>query len=474
MAKRGAYGWDQEPVYTIYTVQNGYTLSARTVPRSRIRLALLAGVASMFIGGTTFHVALDNAGAHVVSQLSAARSTASELRTALAQKAANVVDLENRLSQATSEIEQKTALLAQADASRTALIAQLAAGQEERDRLATEATAARSEMDISIAVLRHAMDEQIVTHQAALQAQQGAHLAALAAREDRCRADTDTALQAAALSASAEVAALRQQGELERLRAGQLEARLDAEKRYSADLMRWARGVSLAHERSANTLAEMQAQTQRFAEESLKALSGAGTTNPAAGARLAATCADLDRVLDTVRGTPLAPPVSNNQLIGTANTAAARRGTAPLTLAVESGAPVTATASGRVSFAGRSGAEGLTVEIDHGRGIVTRYRSLSSIEVRQGDTIPSGAIIGHVGDSGALGRLGYEILVDGQRVDPTEAMERGEDLRRVIERQRASIGQGAAIERASTSVAPPRVPDPLPLPPPHRAPQHPR
>ena len=85
------------------------------------------------------------------------------------------------------------------------------------------------------------------------------------------------------------------------------------------------------------------------------------------------------------------------------------------------GAPVRATASGRVVTAERTGGYGNMVEIDHGNGIATRYGHLSSISVHAGEAIDTGAVIGRIGSTGrATGpHLHYEVRLDDEAVDPS-------------------------------------------------------
>lgn len=89
-------------------------------------------------------------------------------------------------------------------------------------------------------------------------------------------------------------------------------------------------------------------------------------------------------------------------------------------VAAPPGSVIAAPAAGRVVSARRQFAYGLTLEIDHGGGVVTRYAHLRGLLVREGDSVPAGAPIATVGSSGlATGpHLHYEVLVDGRAVDP--------------------------------------------------------
>ena len=86
------------------------------------------------------------------------------------------------------------------------------------------------------------------------------------------------------------------------------------------------------------------------------------------------------------------------------------------------GTPVHATAPGRVSFVGRRGGYGRTVEIAHGSDTVTRYAHLSDVPegLDAGQRIAAGDVIGNVGatGTGTGPNLHYEVLVDGRPTDP--------------------------------------------------------
>ena len=91
------------------------------------------------------------------------------------------------------------------------------------------------------------------------------------------------------------------------------------------------------------------------------------------------------------------------------------------------GDPVRATANGKVASSGWSGGYGRMVEIDHGNGLSTRYGHLSEINVKVGDIIKIGQVIGAVGSTGrSTGpHLHYETRIDGEAVDPQKFLRAG-------------------------------------------------
>lgn len=101
-----------------------------------------------------------------------------------------------------------------------------------------------------------------------------------------------------------------------------------------------------------------------------------------------------------------------------------------LDLAATAGAPVVATAPGRVTFAGRKSGYGRLVEIDHGYGLKTRYGHLRSIRVEAGKQVGHRARIGALGSSGrSTGpHVHYEILVQGAPVDPGNFLKAGKHV----------------------------------------------
>lgn len=90
-------------------------------------------------------------------------------------------------------------------------------------------------------------------------------------------------------------------------------------------------------------------------------------------------------------------------------------------IAAAVGEPILAPAKGKVIYAGnKPGGYGLTVEIDHGYGYVTRFAHASRVLVRNGETVERGQTIAEVGATGLVTgpHLHYEVEVNGVPVDP--------------------------------------------------------
>jgi murein DD-endopeptidase MepM/ murein hydrolase activator NlpD len=89
------------------------------------------------------------------------------------------------------------------------------------------------------------------------------------------------------------------------------------------------------------------------------------------------------------------------------------------------GARIRATQAGNVVHAGREGAYGISVVIDHGMGITTRYAHLKTASVRRGQNVRQGQPIGIIGSTGrSTGRhLHYEVRLDDRPIDPHPFLE---------------------------------------------------
>src|SRR5262245_1033444 len=89
-------------------------------------------------------------------------------------------------------------------------------------------------------------------------------------------------------------------------------------------------------------------------------------------------------------------------------------------LRATTGTPIHATNRGRVVLAKDLFFTGNTVILDHGLGIYSLYAHLSRIDVRLGDTLDNGEVLGLAGATGRVTgpHLHWGLRVQGARVDP--------------------------------------------------------
>lgn len=87
------------------------------------------------------------------------------------------------------------------------------------------------------------------------------------------------------------------------------------------------------------------------------------------------------------------------------------------------GTPVYATADGNVKLAKVSDeltGYGTQIEIDHGNGYITKYAHLEKLNVKKGQKVKRGEVIGLVGNSGGsiAPHLHYEVIRKGDKINP--------------------------------------------------------
>ena len=214
--------------------------------------------------------------------------------------------------------------------------------------------------------------------------------------------------------------------------------------RYSAQLASLAaeteRRVKLVEQRQMALAAALQAEDLDPA--TLKRLGFYGSSSGGVGGPFDASSGDPTfkqlftswKKLDTIAGGAIAIP-SDKPVKTAAFTSAfgvrsdpfrkASAMHAGIDLAGPVGTPIHATAEGRVIRAGwNSGGYGNLVEIDHGRGIITRYGHLSTIAVREGERVSRGEVIGKMGSTGRStgSHLHYEVRIDDRPVNPIPFM----------------------------------------------------
>lgn len=93
-----------------------------------------------------------------------------------------------------------------------------------------------------------------------------------------------------------------------------------------------------------------------------------------------------------------------------------------LWIAADRGAPVAASARGRVAYVGYMHRYGLIVILEHEESHFTLYGHLDSATVKAGDSVPPGSNLGSVGDSGGHDRTGlyFEVRKGTEPLDPRQ------------------------------------------------------
>ena len=89
-------------------------------------------------------------------------------------------------------------------------------------------------------------------------------------------------------------------------------------------------------------------------------------------------------------------------------------------IAADTGAPVAATAAGRVIDIGEYLFLGRVIILDHGQGLLSLYAHLSEVNAALAQEVPAGAVIGKVGTSGRVTgpHLHFSVYLNTAAVDP--------------------------------------------------------
>ncbi|WP_439861174.1 peptidoglycan DD-metalloendopeptidase family protein [Pseudomonas sp. MBLB4136] len=91
-----------------------------------------------------------------------------------------------------------------------------------------------------------------------------------------------------------------------------------------------------------------------------------------------------------------------------------------LDFAAARGTPIKAPAAGQVILIGDYFFNGKTVFVDHGQGLISMFCHLSAIDVKLGQELPRGGVLGKVGATGrATGpHLHWNVSLNDARIDP--------------------------------------------------------
>jgi murein DD-endopeptidase MepM/ murein hydrolase activator NlpD len=115
---------------------------------------------------------------------------------------------------------------------------------------------------------------------------------------------------------------------------------------------------------------------------------------------------------------------------------------AGIDLAAPQGTAIYATADGIVARAEYSGGYGNLVEIDHGKGLQTRFGHLSRIVVHAGDRVQRGQLIALMGSTGRStgSHLHYEVRIDGHAVNPVPFLQSADYVTAMQARAQLALG----------------------------------
>jgi murein DD-endopeptidase MepM/ murein hydrolase activator NlpD len=104
--------------------------------------------------------------------------------------------------------------------------------------------------------------------------------------------------------------------------------------------------------------------------------------------------------------------------------------------------PIYASADATVGRTGWTGGYGNLVELEHGKGIQTRYGHLSSILVAPGTAVKRGQLIALMGSTGrSTGtHLHYEVRIDGQAINPVPFLQTPDYLLAMQRRTGVAVG----------------------------------
>lgn len=114
------------------------------------------------------------------------------------------------------------------------------------------------------------------------------------------------------------------------------------------------------------------------------------------------------------------------------------------------GTEVYATGDGTITFAGnkRRSHQGNLIVLDHDDNIETRYAHLSGFAVKRGQKVKRGDLIGYSGrpSNGKGPCLHYEVLVDGEHVDPLNYLFREFDSQGILDLKKKAQLEGESMD----------------------------
>jgi murein DD-endopeptidase MepM/ murein hydrolase activator NlpD len=126
-------------------------------------------------------------------------------------------------------------------------------------------------------------------------------------------------------------------------------------------------------------------------------------------------------------------------------------------LASTAAAPVHASNAGRIVFAAYLGIYGNCVIVDHGLGLLSLYAHLTSMDVKVGDTVTQGQVLGRSGTTGLAGgdHLHFTMLLGGRAVTPIDWWSEQWVQDRILRKLREASAPAPAPAAAPTGAPPP-------------------
>ena len=114
------------------------------------------------------------------------------------------------------------------------------------------------------------------------------------------------------------------------------------------------------------------------------------------------------------------------------------------------GTEIYATADGVVGRSRWAGGYGNLIEVNHGKGIQTRYGHLSKSLVKAGERVKRGQLIALMGSTGRStgSHLHYEVRIDGKAVNPVPYMQSNDYLQQVQARAASTASMGGPVVAA--------------------------
>jgi len=114
-----------------------------------------------------------------------------------------------------------------------------------------------------------------------------------------------------------------------------------------------------------------------------------------------------------------------------------------LDIQADRGKPIYASGDGVIEKAYFSRSYGNVVYVNHDFGYETRYGHMSNFNVKEGDIVKRGDIIGFIGSTGwsTASHLHYEVLLNGEHVDPVSYLSKNlqpEEFERLIHESNSS------------------------------------